>query len=126
MRILWIAALLGRLAAQDVSPGYQHFYNLDFPQALAEFEKEAAREPANPHAYNHIAHAILYNEMFRNGALESELVSGSNPFLRRAGLNPTDSDQNKFAAATAKSIQLSEESLRVNPRDKQALYASVV
>ena len=36
----------------------------------------------DPSAYNHVATAILYREMFKAGALESDLVSKNNGFLR--------------------------------------------
>src|SRR6185437_11907620 len=71
-------------------PGWQHFYNNEYDQALAAFEQEAREHPEDPAAYNHIAQAVLYREMFRSGALESQLVTGNNPFLRRAkmGVSP--------------------------------------
>ena len=64
------------------APGFQHFYNLEYDDALVYFRAEAARNPESPDVYNHIAQTVLYREMFRSGALESELVTGSNPFLQ--------------------------------------------
>lgn len=110
-------------AAQDITPGYQHFYNLDFDLALAEFERQAATSPGNPQVWNHIAHTILYAEMLRNGALESEMVTGTNSFLRREGLTPSPANAQKFADSVARSISICEERLRANPSDKEALYA---
>lgn len=120
-----LAALLvtAALSVQDLSPGYQHFYNLDFGLALADFERQAAANPEDPEAQNHIAHTILYAEMFRNGALESEMVSGTNAFLRREGLQPSKADQAKFAAAIGKSIRICEDRIRRNDKDKDAHYA---
>jgi hypothetical protein len=117
--LLWATAL----SAQDVSPGYRHFYNLDFPQALAEFEREAAKTPTDPEVHNHIAHTILYSEMFRNGALESEMVAGSNAFLKREAVQASPAEQKKFSEAIAKATALCEERLRRNEKDKEALYA---
>jgi len=34
--------------------------------------------------------------MYRNGALETELVSGNNPFLRRQKLNPSAEVEKRF------------------------------
>ncbi|MDP9113835.1 MAG: hypothetical protein M3O20_09145, partial [Acidobacteriota bacterium] len=85
MRLLTWLLLLPVAVLAQADAGYQHFYNLEFPEALAAFRAEAAANPGSPDAYNHVAHAILYREMFRSGALESELVTGSNPFLRREG-----------------------------------------
>ena len=51
------------------------------------------QQPDSPDAYNHIAQTILYREMFRTGALESELVTGANAFLRREKMNPSARDE---------------------------------
>ncbi len=131
-RLLLLLVFVGSLAlparAQDLQadPGYQHFYNLEFPEALALFRAEAARNPNSPDAHNHVAHAILYREMFRSGALESELVTGSNPFLRRAGLSPDKTDDQEFQDSINRAMALAEARLQVNPNDVQALYAQGV
>jgi tetratricopeptide (TPR) repeat protein len=115
--------LLLTFTAQDLSTGQKHFYNLDFPQALVEFEKEAALAPDDPAAHNQIAQAILYNDMFRNGSLESEMIAGSNAFLKREAVQPNPVDQKKFSGAVAKSISICEARIQRNPKDKEALYA---
>ena len=128
-RRLALAALLaGFAAAQDPlsSPGFQHFYNLEYTEALAAFRAEAAQDPSSPDAYNHIAQTILYRDMFRSGALESELVTGSNPFLRREGLNPSKADQDEFQDSIGRAMALADARLKVNPSDVQALYAQGV
>src|SRR4051812_48784815 len=38
-------------------PGWQHFYNNEFSEALASFEEEARSHPDDPDAYNHVAQA---------------------------------------------------------------------
>jgi hypothetical protein len=123
------ALVLGQSALvedQQAEPGYQHFYNLEFPEALAEFRAEVAKYPNSPDAYNHVAHAILYREMFRSGALESELVTGSNPFLRREGLNPSKKDDQEFQDSINRALALCGARLQANPNDVQALYAEGV
>src|ERR1700690_1682531 len=115
-RALGLLAMLPALALgqapqtenQVVEPGYQHFYNLEFPEALTAFRAEVAKNPNSPDAYNHVAHTILYREMFRSGALESELVTGSNPFLRREGLNPSKADDQEFQDAITRAMALAE------------------
>ena len=49
-------------AAQDplVLPGFQHFYNLEYDEALAAFKNEAAEHPDSPDPRNHIAQAIIF------------------------------------------------------------------
>src|SRR5512143_151370 len=102
--------LLVPLSAADVkfSGGLGHFYNLEYQEAIADFRKDIVSNPDVAANYNHLAMAILYREMFRSGALESELVSGRNPFLRRAKMNPSAEDQRHFDESIAKAIELSD------------------
>ena len=77
-----LALLASPLGAQQtlIEEGFNHFYNLDYDQAIAAFERAIAHNPASPDLHNHLAQTLIFREMFRNGALESELVSGSNSF----------------------------------------------
>ncbi|MCS7024789.1 MAG: hypothetical protein NZV14_08295 [Bryobacteraceae bacterium] len=106
--------------------GFDHFYNLEFDQAIALFQQEVQRKPEWASAYNHLAQALLYREMLRLGALESELVTGSNPFLRGARLKVSEADQRWFESLIAKSIELTSRALARNPQDQEALYAQGV
>src|SRR3954462_13699952 len=49
------------------SPAWQHFYNNEYDEALADFTREVSKQPNDATAYNHLAQAILYRELFRNG-----------------------------------------------------------
>ncbi|MBX9603605.1 MAG: tetratricopeptide repeat protein [Bryobacteraceae bacterium] len=104
------------------NPGFRHFYNLEYASAREEFTRQAAADPSSADARNHIAQAILFGEMYRSGALESELVTGSNPFVRRPNLNPSPEDQLAFETAIRESMKLCEDRLRERPADIGALY----
>jgi len=125
-RVLLLTALfVSPLAAQDdlVTQGYDHFYNLEYPEAIADFEQAIAAHPDDPELHNHLAQAIVFQEMYRNGALESELVSGNNSFLRRPKLNPSPETEKRFLGEVSKSIALAEARLKSNPNDTRAMYA---
>jgi tetratricopeptide (TPR) repeat protein len=113
------------LSAADnwVQEGNEAFYNLDYDQSLAAYEKALAASPDDPILHNHVAHALLYREMFRDGALESELVSGNNSFLRRPKLEPPADVEKRFFAEIDRAIQLSQARIAKNPRDTVALHA---
>jgi len=123
---------LARLAAAAqlvdplTQPGWQHFYNNEFDAAVADFQKEIATRPDDPEAWDHLAQAVLYREMDRNGALESQLVSGTNPFLRRAKFNVSPQVRTEFLVSIQKAITLAEAELARNPKDTHALYAMSV
>jgi len=115
----------GFVSAQQsgLSPGYDHFYNLEYDEALADFRASVQQHPEDPNAWNHIAHALLYRAMYRSGALESELVTGSNPFLHRDKVTIAAPDDSEFHQAVDKAIELSEARLQENPNDPLALGA---
>ena len=61
--------------------------------------------------------------MYRNGALESELVSGTNSFLRRPKFEPAPATEKRFLDEVAKAMELSNALLKKNPNDTTAMYA---
>src|ERR1019366_1178799 len=104
--------------------GFNDFYNLDYDQAIAVFEKAIARNPEQPGLHNHLAQTLIFREMYRDGALESELVSGNNSFLRRPKLNPSPETENRILEEIGKAMSLADARLKVNPKDTAAMYAS--
>jgi len=129
IRVLKVTLLVIFLAASLfagsslVEDGYQHFYNLEYDQALADFDRAIALQPDSPDLYNHAAEAIVFREMYRDGALESELVTGNNSLLRRARLNPAPDTEQRFLNEVRKALDLAQARLRRNPNDTGALYA---
>jgi tetratricopeptide (TPR) repeat protein len=123
--MLLLGALAAALAAQGslVDEGFSHFYNLEYDEAIACFEKAIARDPNSPDLHNHLAQTLVFREMFRNGALESELVSGTNSFLRRPKLNPSPETETRFLGEVSKAMALAGARLQTNPNDTAAMYA---
>jgi tetratricopeptide (TPR) repeat protein len=120
-----VGLLANSLAAQDMPSGggFDHFYNLEYDQALAEFEKASRQDPSAVGPHNHIAQTLLYREMYRNGALETQLVSGNNPFLRQKKLNPSPQVEKQFSDEIQKAMELADARLARNANDSGALYA---
>src|SRR5271165_689930 len=123
--VLVAPLLLAADAAQEqlIRDGNEAFYNLDYDQSLGDYEKAALADPDNPVLHNHVAHALLYRELFRDGALESELVSGNNSFIRRAKLEPPADVEKRFFAEIDRAMQLCQARIAKNPRDTVALHA---
>ena len=115
-------------AADDalVASAFDHFYNLEYDEALTDFYKAAKVHPEDPDIRNNVAQTLLYREMFHNGALESELVSGNNAFLRRPKMNPTEEVQNQFDASINAAFDLAHAMIAKNPNDTEAIYSLAV
>lgn len=116
--------LAGKSFAHEapLSLGFETFYNNDYDGALAFFEKEVKLHPDDPDQYNHLAQTILYRELFRNGSLESQLVTGNNAFLRRPKVEISAENRQRFADSINTSLSLCDARLRKNDRDGKALY----
>lgn len=127
-RILLIPCLMfgfagfARTTHAQLSEGFDHFYNLEYDEAITAFREMTHEQPESAAARNHLAQAILYRAMFHAGALESELVSGTNPFLRRPKMNPSPEDEKLFDDSIARSISISEARLQADPDETRALY----
>jgi tetratricopeptide (TPR) repeat protein len=109
-----------------LDPGFEAFYNNDYDRALTFFQTQAEAHPGDPDQRNHVAQTILYRELFRNGSLESQLVTGSNAFLRRPKVEISSHDRQRFTESIAKSFALCDAELQKNERDVKAWYQSGV
>jgi tetratricopeptide (TPR) repeat protein len=123
LALVLLAAALSLAGQNLVEEGWDHFYNLEYDQAIADFEQAIAQNPDSPDLHNHLAEAILFKEMYRNGALESEMVSGNNSLLRRARLNPSEATRTRFLGETGKALSLCQSRLQKDLNDAGALYA---
>lgn len=126
---LWLISSLGSVAGASGSqpdplsePGFQHFYNLEYDKAIDAFTHKAAANPGDPAAYNQIAQSVLFQAMFANGALESDVISASDPLVSRPKLPVTEVQRTLFENAISHAITLSQTRLDANSRDARAMY----
>src|SRR3954447_22510909 len=89
-----------------LSPGFEAFYNNEYDAALALFEREVKAHPGDPDQHNHVAQTILYRELFRNGSLESQLVTGNNAFVRRPMVEISEQDRKLFGDSINTTLSL--------------------
>ncbi len=123
-RLCCLALLAFALAADDkVAEGWDHFYNLEYEEAIRVFSELAKTAPGVPDYHNYLAQAILYRELYRLGALESELLTGNDHFTRDEKLQPDPVQARRFLEAIDQAIQLASARLETNPSDPDALYA---
>ena len=103
-------------------PGFQHFYNLEYDDAARIFGARVAANPNDPAAHTALAQTILYSEMFRNHALDSDLIGSTNPFVSRPHLRVTPEHQRDFQASINRAMEICQKRIEANPRDKAAVY----
>jgi tetratricopeptide (TPR) repeat protein len=123
--VLALLCLVPLARAQDpeMATGFDHFYNLEYDEAIEQFQNGVEAKSDSPDRHNYLALAILFHEMYRSGALESEMVTGNNAFLRRPKMNPGEDVQRQFNGAIDKAMSLAQARLARNPDDIGAHYA---
>lgn len=103
---------------------YDHFYNLDYDKAVAEFEKIAADHRDDPFAVNHLLTAVLFRELYRADALDTTMYSKGNGFLDNKAAVPIDArTKARIDQLAAQATGIADKRLQANPNDVDALYA---
>lgn len=117
------AAMTAAESRRLLDDGMDHFYNLEYDQAIANFEQLRADDPSNPTWQNHVALGYFFKELFRGGALEGDLFDASNKFFKTKKFPVDPLLDTRFHQANQKAIEICRQTLKRNPDDPEALYA---
>ncbi len=121
---LCLAAWSLAAAAPDYRrSGNDHFFNLEYDEAIADYGKLVDESPDDPLAYNHLASAQLYKELYRLGLLESSALRGENEFLRQKRPQPDPQAKVRFEETLIRGRRVAESVLARDRRNVLALYA---
>ncbi len=103
--------------------GFDYFYNLEYDKALREFEAAQKAHPDDPFAVNHVLSTVIFRELYRVGALDTEAYAADSFLTKKRGepLDPKVHDRVKQLAD--QSAALSQAQIDKNPNDVDALYA---
>jgi len=103
--------------------GFDSFYSLEYDKSIRAFEAALQAHPDDPFAVNHLLSAVIFKELYRIGALDTEAYATDN-FLNKKYLQPLDPKvHDRVNQLSVQSIQLSDARLSQNPKDVNALYA---
>jgi tetratricopeptide (TPR) repeat protein len=102
--------------------GFEHLYNLEYDQAVREFELALKAHPDDAAATNHMLSAVMFRELVRIGALDTELYS-KNSFLTSKQFPMDPKIQAQIKSLMERALQLEETRLKANANDVEALYA---
>jgi len=103
--------------------GFDAFYNLEYDKAIHEFEAAQQAHPNDPFAVNHTLAAVIFKELYRLGALDTEAYA-SDSFLAKKLAAPLDPKvRDRVNQLTEQALALEQAELQDNPNDVDALYA---
>ena len=66
-----LALLLLQAPREAIERGFDHFYNLEFEEAVQVFRSLTQSQPDRAELHNHLAQTLLFREMLKAGALAS-------------------------------------------------------
>lgn len=113
----------GQLPPQDAvtRSGYDHFYNLEYDQAIQDFQKVADAHPDDPSAWNHLLEAVLFQQLYDYDALDTSLYTHES-FITSKQIFLPEPVKQRIKNLIDKALELSEKRLKANPNDIQTLY----
>jgi tetratricopeptide (TPR) repeat protein len=101
---------------------FDHFYNMDYLHAISEFEQVLQKHTDDPFAVNHLLTAVLFQELYRMGALNTgEYANDSFVATAHRPADPKVQQRIKELVETARGLE--EKRLAANAKDVDALYA---
>jgi hypothetical protein len=103
--------------------GFEDFYNLDYDKAIREFEAAQQAHPGDPFAVNHTLAGVVFRELYRIGALDTEAYA-QDSFLTKKPLVPLDpAARDRVKQLTDQALALEQAQLDKDPNNVDALYA---
>ena len=105
-----------------LTPAIEHLRNLEYDAAKAQLRGYVDAHPSDLQAWNYLAIATLYDEMFERGVLESGVYGEGGDIFKPSKVAVTPSFQQELFSILDKSQQLAEERIKSDPRDKDAMY----
>jgi tetratricopeptide (TPR) repeat protein len=102
--------------------GFSHYYNLEYDQAIQDFQKAWEERPDEPNAMNHLLEAELFQELYKHNALDTRLYTKER-FLSSKHVPIDPVVKKRLADLVRQAMAASDKRLRSNPRDVQALYS---
>ena len=103
--------------------GFDYFYNLDYDKAIKQFETAQQAHPDDPFAVNHVLTGVIFHELLRIGALDTEAYA-SDSFINKKPLQPLDPKvQERVKQLSDQALALSQAQLDQNSNNVDALYA---
>ena len=101
---------------------FDHYYNLEYDQAVKEFERDLEQHPQDPFAVNHLINALMFRELYRTGALDTSLYA-NNSFINKKTYPVDPAVKQRLQELTQRALQLEEARLKLAPNDVDTLYA---
>src|SRR5579872_2532304 len=86
--------------------GFEHYYELQYPESIRDFQQVWSERPQDPFAANHLAAALFFDQLYRAGALESTAFANNSFLNNHSPLHMDPVVDAKLKALLARALQL--------------------
>lgn len=104
------------------APAFEHFYNLEYDQAVQGFEQVLHRHPDDPFALNHLITGLLIRELYRMGAMNTGEYADDS-FIGEAHRPADPKVKAQIQELVQRAENLEDQQLKANSDNVDALYA---
>ena len=106
-----------------VREAYQHFYNLDYPGAVEDFQRFHAAHPGDPQATALLLNAVLFQELYRLDLLDTTFYANDGFLTGRHATEEDPKTRDRILGLADEAIREADWRLSRNASDIDALYA---
>jgi tetratricopeptide (TPR) repeat protein len=107
----------------EVVEAFQHFYIMDYQGALARFNRVQEEHPADPIATDYILYVTLFQELFRLDLLDTTFYANDGFLTGHHTVAEDPKVRDQIKALADKADDQSDDQLKKNPNDINALFA---
>lgn len=107
----------------QVIAAFDRFYNLDYPVAIADFERYHAEHPGDPQATTYLLNAIIFQELYRLDLLDTTFYANDGFLTGRHATEEDTAKRDQIFALADEAVREADWRLSKNPNDVDALFA---
>jgi tetratricopeptide (TPR) repeat protein len=101
--------------------GFEHFYSLEYDQAIRDFKQALEARSDDAKAMNHLLEAVLFQQLHKYNALDTRLYAKQG-FITSKQVPVDAATKKQLMDLADRCMEASEKRLRSNPKDVEALY----
>ncbi|KAA6462078.1 hypothetical protein DYQ86_10690 [Acidobacteria bacterium AB60] len=106
-----------------VKEAFEHFYNLDYPAAVAQLERLRQMHPGDPHATALLLEAEVFQELYRLDLLDTTFYANDGFLTGKHAVVEDPAARDRIFSLADAAVHEADLRIARNPRDVDALYA---
>lgn len=107
----------------QVRAAYERFYNLDYPAAVADFERFHEEHARDPQATAYLLNVLIFQELYRQDLLDTTFYANDGFLTGKHATNEDPAKRDRIFALADEAVSEADWRLSKNSNDVDALFA---